>query len=134
MWSNWHDRFKTFGAQRVEFYTSKWGGSKERRSITGAKCLLFFRRDDHLVMGGTESQFTLEDIAQKTLCSNVMEVSVEEEDFEHQIKDKQSSIFYGSRRGYPILKFTPSNIAESKGKESIGQKRYKAGLTIARVF
>ena len=44
MWHKWHDRFKKFGAKRVEFITSKYGGSKERK-ISSASALLFFRSD-----------------------------------------------------------------------------------------
>ena len=42
MWSKWGDRFKTLGAKRIDFVTSKTEGLKTKKGCTGAKCLLFF--------------------------------------------------------------------------------------------
>ena len=30
MWSKWEERFRTFGAKRIEFQTYKQGGARER--------------------------------------------------------------------------------------------------------
>ena len=44
MWARWEERFKMFGANRVNFTTTAWGGNKadSNNNITNAKCLLFF--------------------------------------------------------------------------------------------
>ena len=42
IWARWEERFKMFGANRVNFTTTAWGGNKadSNNTITNANCLL----------------------------------------------------------------------------------------------
>ena len=105
MWSKWEERFKTFGAKRIQFETSRYGGPKSRVTATGAKCLLFFDGNNSPEEKADEGEL-LESIVEKILCNEVLEVTLlDEEDFEYQVKDKETNSYFGSRAGYPILKF-----------------------------
>ena len=124
MWSKWEERFKSFGAKRIQFTTSRRGGPKDSKAITGAKCLMFFDcKEDN------EREFLLENIIQKTLCSETLEVTVLDEDFGYQVKDSTSGSYYGTKANYPALKFFPPDLAESKGKQ-----KHKPALVMSRVF
>ena len=103
MWSKWEERFKTFGAKRSEFVTSSKGGPKGSNAITGSKCLQFFDCDDSDKKVNYD-EFILEDVIDKTLCSEILKVTVQEEDFSYQVKDPMTGDFYGTKTGHPILK------------------------------
>ena len=106
MWDEWEERFKTFGANRVEFQKSSRGGTKAGTSITGAKCLMFFDGDENVDISNSTGVVTLADIVDKTLCSERLEVTmIEQEDFAFQIKGSESGSFFGTKVGYPILSF-----------------------------
>ena len=124
MWSKWEERFKTFGAKRVQFETSRYGRKKSRVTSTGAKCLFFF--DDK----NSPQEKALKSIVEKILCNEVLEVTLlDEEDFGYQVKDKETNSYFGSRCGYQIFKFFPSKLEESKGKS-----KFRPSLIISRVF
>mgnify|MGYP001799515166 CR=1 FL=1 len=117
----------TFGASRRNFSTSRKGGSKAGKVVTGAKCLLFFEYKE--VDKIPKSQMDIKFIVNKTLFSERMEVRmIDEHNFEHQVKDSYNGCLYGTKKGYPILGFTPCDWAKSKvaGK-------HQPELIIARV-
>ena len=60
LWSKWEERFKSFGATRVQFVTSRKGGVKGSKDFTGAKCLMFFDCKDN------EEEILLENISERT--------------------------------------------------------------------
>ena len=134
MWSKWEERFRTFGARRIEFQTYKQGGARERGiktdgCITGAKCLMFFEYPDPTAKEKFENNL-FEDIIDKTVCSEILQVVVlKEEDFRYQIKDPQSGNYYGKKRGHPTLQFFPPVLSKSKGRDKV-----KSALIMARVF
>ena len=109
MWARWEERFKMFGANRVNFTTSACGGNKDsNNTITNAKCLLFF--DD-------QSQDQLSTIIDQTLCSEKLEVAIlRDEDFKYSARDGESGFFYGSRKNYFVLEFNPVGLPESRGQ------------------
>ena len=117
-------------SKRIEFKTSTKGGSNAGEVVTGAKCLLFFDLHDQNIEKGFSTEVSLESITDKTLCSDVLKVTVHaQEDFAYQVKDTKSGALYGTKIGHPILEFTPMGLAESKGKD-----KYRHGLVITRVF
>ena len=119
-----------FGASRVVFSTSRKGGSNAGRKVTGAKCLLYFEYKDGDESQNSNSRIGIDHIANKTLCSERMEVRMlEEQNFGYQAKDSSRGCYYGTKEGYPILEFNPNDLAESRGKE-----KHRAGLIITRVF
>ena len=130
MWSKWQERFQTFGATRIDFMTFRRGGSKAGKTITGAKCLLFFECDDPTTIDNLDREINLEKLVDKTLCTEKTEVNLlDEEDFGFQVRDSITKEYYGTKKGYPILEFTPTGLAVSKGKD-----KYRAGLVMTRVF
>ena len=130
MWFKWHDRFKKFGARRVEFITSKKGGSKAGTTVTGAKALLFFSIEDLPETRDLEDRFKLEWFVNKMICTERLEVCIlEDEDFAYQTKDPKHGDFDGTKEGHPILQFTPTGLPESKGKN-----KHRPGLIISRAF
>ena len=130
MWSKWQDRFKTFGAKRVDFVISKQGGSAAGKTGTGAKCLMFFESDDVGDMRDIGKGSLLGKLVNKILCGDIIEVTIlEQSDFEYQVRDSTTDDFYGTKFGHPILKFTPSDIPASKGR-----KKCIPAIVISRVF
>ena len=88
MWSKWKERFQTFGAARIELLTSTRGGSKAGKTITGAKCLIFFESDYPTAIDNPERKIDLQKLVDKTLCTERTEVTLlDEEDFGYQVKD-----------------------------------------------
>ena len=89
--------------------------------ITGAKALLFFN---------FKERTDLPWLVNKTICHERMEVSfLEEEDCAYQVKDPNNGDFYGTKVGNSILQFTPTGLAESRGRE-----KHRPGLILSRVF
>ena len=76
-----------------------------------------------------EREFLLQNVIQKTLCSETLEVTVLHEDFGYQVKDLESGRYYGTKAGYPILKFFAPDLAESKRKQ-----KSRPALIMSRVF
>ena len=110
--------------------TSKRGGTQSGKTITGAKCLMIFELEDPCEKDNLKSGFYLRKLIDKTLCSERTEVTVlEDEDFGHQVLDSQTKDFYGTKVGYPILEFTPTGTAESKGRD-----KHRCGLIMAQAF
>ena len=123
MWARWEERFKQFGATRVKFTTSTRGGNRAAsdNTIISAKCLLFYN---------DQSQSQLSTIIDQTLCSEKLEVAIlRDEDFKYSARDGESGSFYGSRKGYFVLKFNPLGLHESRG-----QSKSKPGIIMTRVF
>ena len=130
MWDKWEERFKSYGANRVEFQKSSRGGSKGSKSITGAKCLMFFDGDEDIQIGDSTGVVTLNDIIDKTLCSERLQVRIlEQKDFEFQMKESKSGSFFGTKMGYTILEFSPTGLGESRGKG-----KHRPGMIFSRVF
>ena len=110
--------------------TSRRGGSNAGKSITGAKCLMFFESNDPTAIDNLEREINLEKLVDKTLCTERTEVTLlDEEDFGYQVRDSITKEYYGTKTGYSILEFTPSGLAESKGRD-----KHRAGLVMSRVF
>ena len=110
MWSHWKQRFMKAGARKIDFSTSRVGGSKSGKEVTRAKCLLFFEGDKPDKAEILRSQFGLEYIVNEILCTERMEVRMlQEENFGHQVKDSDNGCYYGTKEGYPILDLTPSD-------------------------
>ena len=129
MWCNWKARFEEFGADRIDFKTSKKGGAQAGKMVSRAKCLLFFNCNDS-DKAEFEKRFSLDYIAGKILCGEKIAATLlAEENFGYQVKDWVKGDYYGTKVGYPILEFTPAGVHESRGKE-----RRKPGLIISRVF
>ena len=130
MWPQWKEHFAKFGAKRIDFSTSRKGGSRAGSSVTGAKCLLFFDGNEADNKENLEYRIGLDYIATKTLCLERMEVRMlEEQNFGYQVRDSDTGDYYGTKEGYPIFEFTPFNLAESKGTE-----KHRAGRILARAF
>ena len=130
MWDKWESRFKLLGANRCHFHTSKRSGSKAGKSITGAKCLLFFNREGFFNKEGVFQSVKLETIIDKILCLEQLDVTVNEQvDFEYQVKDSESNSFYGTKIGHAIIEFNPTQRAESRGKDKHGP-----GIILSQVF
>ena len=98
--------------------------------VTGAKCLMFFECHDSDKENDFEGQYSLRWVIDKLLCSERLEVTLlKEEDFAYKAKDSISGAYYGTKRGYPILEFTPTGLPESRGRD-----KHKAGCVVSRVF
>ena len=110
--------------------TSTRGGSDAGKTITGAKCLMFFESGDHTTNHNSEKEIFLEKVVNKTLCSEKKEVTLlGEKDFDYQVRDSITKNFYGTKTGYPILEFTPLSLTESRGRD-----KHRAGIVMSRVF
>ena len=80
-------------------------------TITGAKALLFFRSEDPNEKDDLEERFNFSWFVGKTICNERIEVCIlQDEDFQYQVKDPHSGDFYGTKKGHPILRFTPTGL------------------------
>ena len=119
-----------YGANRVDFSTSRRGGSKDRKKVTGAKCLLFFEYKGTGERKNSGSKFTIDYIAGKMLCLERMEVKMlGSRNFDYQVKDQLKGCYYGTKEGNPILEFTPNGHGKSKGTE-----KHRPRLIISRAL
>ena len=133
MWNKWEERFKSLGAKRVHFQTSMKGGSVAGTTITGAKCLLFFKTEEPSDVVEADKNINLEAIIDKTLCSDRLLVKVlKQMDFAYRIHEPKSeklSVSWGTKVGWPILEISPDALPESKGRD-----KHRPVIIMSRVF